>query len=61
MLFELEPGLVELVQTGVDEAFPTNPTVAQVKAWLERNQDQIHWTGQAVLEDALEAANPTQH
>lgn len=61
MLFELEPGLVELVQTGVDEAFPTNPTVESVKEWMGRNRDQIHWTGQAVLEDALQAASPTQH
>lgn len=60
MQVDIHPELIELVQTGVTEPFPETLTAEAVTGWLERNRDEIHWTGLAVLEGALGIAQ-TKH
>lgn len=50
--------IIETAQIGVTEPFPQDHTAEAIQGWMHRNQSEIHWLSQSVLEDLITEAAP---
>ncbi len=61
MQLALADDLIETVQLGVSEPFPSSRTPEAILGWMARNDEEIHELSYVVLEDLIAEQTATRH